>query len=211
MQTGGPATGSSRTTDHHGRRVSLLDPYPLMLLRRFDRIDEPTLEAILADLGEEYTHIKRNLWLGFGSIAFAVVIVGVGLGMSVFRQGPGAWQDLVSTLTSPTMLPIFVASIGGGVIAPWFALRAKRFALLRGVMLGHHRCPHCGYGIRAVPASDGAVTCPECAAAWPEGEVGASPAGQPSGPRTQQRAALLVLLGLGLAALLGGTAMLWLF
>ncbi|USN99210.1 MAG: hypothetical protein H6810_00585 [Phycisphaeraceae bacterium] len=202
-------TGSRHTTDHHGRRVSLLDPYPLMIFRRFDRIDEPTLEAILADLGAEYTHIKRNMWIGFASLAAVVVISAAAIGISVIREGPDAWRDLVGTITSPTMLPVFAASIGGGVIAPWFAIRAKRFALLRGAMLGHYRCPHCGYGIRSVPANDGAVTCPECAAAWPEAEVGAPTARPMSDSAHQRQVILLLLVGFGLMAMLGATVMFW--
>jgi hypothetical protein len=210
MRAARATSGSSRTTDHHGRRVTLLDPYPLMLLRRFDRIDEPTVEAVLADLGDEYTHIKRNMWFGLWSLVAVVVVTAVGLGLSVTRQGPGALRDLWSTVTAPSMLPIMFAAIGGGVIAPWFAMRAKRYAILRGVILGHHRCPHCGYGIRSVPATDGAVVCPECAAAWPEGEVGVRAArGDTDGGK--QRQMMLVVLGLGLTALLGALVMFWAF
>lgn len=202
-------SGSSRTVDHRGRRVTLLDPYPLMLLRKFDRIDEPTVEAILADLGDEYTHIKRNLWFGLWSLAAVVVVTVVGLGISVSRGGAGALRDLWSTVTDASMLPIMVAAIGGGVIAPWFAMRAKRFAALRGVMLGHHRCPHCGYGIGSVPPTDGAVVCPECAAAWPENELSAATPTAADHSTTRPQWILLVLLGLGLTAMFGGLVFLW--
>ncbi|MEL6329648.1 MAG: hypothetical protein AAFR38_08300 [Planctomycetota bacterium] len=165
--------------------------------------------AILEDLGGEYAHIRRKILIGFGGIAAAVVVTAVAIGVSVLAEGPGAWRDLVKTVTNPTMVPIFFAAIGGGVIAPWFAMRAKRFALLRTAMLGHHRCPHCGYGIRSVPAHDGAVTCPECAAAWPAGEVGVLP--EPPAGSSRRHILLLVLLGLGLAAMFAGTLLYWAF
>ncbi len=198
--------GSGWTTDQHGRRVTLLDPYPLLLLRRFDRIDEAGLEAILADLGGEYAHITRNIRLGIWSLVAAVGITVVGLGVSVVGQGPGAWRDLLSTVASPTMLPIFIAAIGGGVVAPWFAMRAKRFERLRGVMLAHRRCPHCGYGIGSVPATEGAVICPECAAAWPAGEVGVPVTTPVTDSARERTLVVLLLVGLGVAAVLAGFA-----
>jgi len=75
--------------------------------------------------------------------------------------GGDSWSHLLRR-----MVPTFYLFIWPFIV--WGGTRASRFGKIVPAMLKHHRCPHCGYDIRGLPAdeSDGATVCPECGCAW---------------------------------------------
>jgi hypothetical protein len=102
---------------------------------------------------------------------------------------------------------ISLPGVIGGVVAPWIAARQARFKKLRGVMLLHRRCPHCGYnlfGLRPAP-EDYATVCPECGCAWVlDAAADTSGLAEHAGAATgASRALLAIAIGLAVLALAG--------
>jgi hypothetical protein len=197
MSTEAPKhVGSTR--DAHGRVVKLLDPLPLFALRRHDVVDAEALDRIVEEL-EPGARGRRIIVL----LALALIgVVMIGIAVSVVLEGRAAWGDLVGAVTDPALL----LPIVGGVFVPWIAARKARLTRVRNVMLRHRRCPHCGYGLTGVPAhEDGATVCPECGCAWRIDDADDEEDDEEDGPEKPQRSratlTLMVLLGLGLAAM----------
>lgn len=194
-----------RACDARGREVRVINPVRMRLLRRHDVIEREALEAIVEDIVPGF---RRNLWFAIVAIGLAVVITVGGILADVLREGPGAWQDLVSTLR--LMFPTFIAVGVGGVAAPWLAVRRERQKRTIAALYRHRRCLHCGYDLRNLPSDgpDGITTCPECACAWRfdrhtagHGMNDQEPAYR---PRLARVAALLVLVGLLVLGGFGG-------
>ena len=194
---GGVFTG--RTRDARGRQVKLLDPLLLYVLGRHDVIDRADLEKIAQTL-EPGVNRRRKLLLS--------LIVGVAglmlIGLAIAIEGRPAWTDLVGTLTNPAIM----AAVVGGAIVPWIVARRERRKKPRRVMLGHRRCPHCGYGLRGLPATEeGTTVCPECACAWRFCDASAAAGTGGAAPRLGVDQGLLrFLLLIELAALAASAA-----
>lgn len=184
---------TGRTRDADGTTVRLLDPLPLLALGRHDVIDRESLEAVCNDL-EPGVKGRRTIVLTAGLVTAGVVIL---VGAIIAIEGSPAFTDLVATVTNPAI----IVCVLGGVVAPIIAARKERLSRVRAVMLGHRRCPHCGYGLTGVPPRDDRATvCPECASAWHVTDA----AVVPHGPERSRNAILLATLVLGLAAFVAG-------
>ncbi|MCC7389877.1 MAG: hypothetical protein IT431_14045 [Phycisphaerales bacterium] len=159
--------GRGWTRDAAGRRVRLLDPYPLWLRGCFEPIAEDTLNSIVSDLG--VPNRGRKILLVWVCVLAATLVIAIGgVAASVIIEGRPALDDLISTLTNPA----FVVGPIGGVIGAVLATRQHRLTRVRRVLLGHGHCPHCGYRIAGLPVEGDVVRCPECGGAWPEREAG---------------------------------------
>jgi hypothetical protein len=131
------------------------------MLKRHGVIEPDRLAEVVEDLEPDARRHRRWAWI--------LVLVGlpifVGLlAVDIAIEGRAAWRDLVSTVTNPVMVPIWI----GVVLVPIISARQQRLRRVRAVMLRHQCCPHCGYDLRGLPVdpADQATVCPECACAW---------------------------------------------
>ncbi|UCG16524.1 MAG: hypothetical protein JSV19_00500 [Phycisphaerales bacterium] len=145
--------------DARGRPVTLLDPYELNVLRRYDVIPADTLRLIADAVG-----FGLPKWQRRGYIACVVMFLACVAFLVFWKIIRGAGVDAVERVLWPVNLTVFVF----GAIQFWRSGRRARAKLVRAVMLKHLRCPHCGYDIRGLPtdSTDGATICPECGCAW---------------------------------------------
>ncbi len=151
--------------DARGRAVTLLDPMHDWLAGRHETIPKETLEAVVREVSGHVAADRRRILAGVACFGLVFAAAAAAIAVSVVREGRGAWGDLVGSLvfTGPALAAMAVA----GVWLPLEAARRSRLARVRGAMLRQGHCPHCGYGLRGVPASaEGLVVCPECSAAW---------------------------------------------
>jgi hypothetical protein len=74
------------------------------------------------------------------------------------------WMDTFSLVLSL----LFPNTIWICLFVLWVRTRSVRRQRIGTVMLGHLRCPHCGYDLRFLRPDpiDGATVCPECGSAW---------------------------------------------
>jgi hypothetical protein len=176
----------------------------LHVLRRPGAIEADVLDRIVDELEPGTAKMRPFLII---ALAAGVVLALAGVLVSVmFDNRPGAWQDLVDTVTSPVVMATNVFVIA---FVPWMVVhkRRSRRGRVSALMIKHRRCPHCGYSVQGLPVdpADGATVCPECACAW-----------RLDDPKLAARATaadtalwlLLVLVGLTVLALLG-TIVLW--
>ncbi|MHC4273452.1 MAG: hypothetical protein ACYTE6_15230 [Planctomycetota bacterium] len=206
------AKGLCRICDARGREASQLDPMKLHLLRRPGAIEADVLDEIVEELQPGMAKLRPVLIL--------VLVVSLVLGLGAFvvsvmlDSRPGAWKDLISTVTNPA---IYAPNLVVVALIPWMFVhqRRARRGRVSAVLIKFRRCPHCGYSLRGLPVdpADGATVCPECACAWrlddPKLAARATaldPAA--AGVGGHSRAILLVLIGLTILAV-GGTIMLW--
>ncbi|MHC4710988.1 MAG: hypothetical protein ACYTA3_11365 [Planctomycetota bacterium] len=203
--------GLCRIHDARGREVSQLDPMRLHVLRRPGAIEADVLDRIVDELEPGTAKMRPFLMILLG--------VGVVLGLAAFlvsvvMEGPGAWQDLVDTVTNPAIMApnLFVIAF-----VPWMVVhkRRSRRGRVSALMIKHRRCPHCGYSLQGLPVdpADGATVCPECACAWRLDDpklAARATAADTAAAGVPGRALwlLLVLVGLTVLALLG-TIVLW--
>jgi hypothetical protein len=203
--------GLCRIHDARGREVSQLDPMRLHVLRRPGAIEADVLDRIVDELEPGTAKMRPFLMILLG--------VGVVLGLAAFlvsvvMKGPGAWQDLVDTVTNPAIMApnLFVIAF-----VPWMVVhkRRSRRGRVSALMIKHRRCPHCGYSLQGLPVdpADGATVCPECACAWRLDDpklAARATAADTAAAGVPGRALwlLLVLVGLTVLALLG-TIVLW--
>jgi hypothetical protein len=181
------------TRDARDRRVRLLDPMRLYVLRRPGPIDPAALEAIVEALEPG---AKRSRRLGIIVAAITIPVIVVGLAASIAIEGRPALNDLILTVTNPAIIGAIVA----GAVVPWISARHQRMKRVRSVMLAHGVCPHCGYGLTGVPRGDDSATvCPECACAWRlDRATTAVSATTSAAAARRQLAVLAVLTGLAL-------------
>lgn len=150
---------TERFRDGRNRPVSVLDPYLLYRLHRYDVIPAESLEAMVREIGSGWVAIGRVLFIGIWSLV--IVCMGIahvdkwGGGFRVHPRELGLWLVLLAIL-----------AVNVGLV--WFFARSARLKRVCRVMLKHLRCPHCGYDLRQLPVDsfDGATICPECGCAW---------------------------------------------
>ena len=148
-----------RIKDAHGQWVTLLDPYELQILRRYDVIPGDVLETVVREVG-----FGLPKWQRRGYLACVAVFLGCVVFLVIWKLVRGAGVDAVEYVLWPTNLAIFAL----GAAKFWTSARRARADRVLDVLLAHRRCPHCGYDIRGLPVHphDGATTCPECGTAW---------------------------------------------
>jgi hypothetical protein len=145
--------------DARGRRVTQLDPLELNLLHRHDAIDRDAMRPLVEEIGSGMDDRTRRflpvLIVGCIAIAAILVVQVVEFAMS------GDFRVLFQARN------VALANVWFLLLVLWARAKATRFGRVRAVMLKHHRCPHCGYDLRALDADeDGATACPECGCAW---------------------------------------------
>jgi hypothetical protein len=150
---------AGRIRDARGRSLSFLDPYDPRLAGEQDVIPPTVLRAVRQDLGFGYPAWQRRAFVAtvaafLACVAFLVV-------WKIVRQ---TGVDVVERVLWPLNILVF----GFAGLMFWRGARAARSKRVRDVMLGHRRCPHCGYDLRDLPADpdDHATVCPECGGAW---------------------------------------------
>jgi hypothetical protein len=154
----GPTVG--RVLDHRGRSCELLDPYPLWLARRFDRIPAEALEPVVREMGFGLARGHLVLfWVGLACLAIVAV--------SIVDRTIELWLGGGVTLLGMTKILTPLLGVLPGPLLLWLAARKWRLDRTRTAMLRHLRCPHFAYDLRGLPReSDGATICPECGLAW---------------------------------------------
>jgi hypothetical protein len=196
-----------RMRDARGRTVSTIDPLRLHLLGRGDVIDAETLERIAEEI-EPGARSRRRLArvVLFLVLPAVVALTFGGIALDISIEGRAAWDDFVSTVTSPAMIGPAVACLFSAVYFPLIAAREARSRRVHEAMLRHRVCPHCGYGLSGVPAdpADGATVCPECACAWDLAAAGESGA---VAPPVESRPLVWIMLGLVGLTVLGVVGM----
>ena len=152
-------TRRSQIKDARGRVVTLLDPYALHLLHRYDTIPQEVLGELAAEIGSGWPRRQRVACILSWSLPLVVIIAAT---LVRWSKG-GAWG-----VSERNMAIVLLANYALGVGMVWWWARRKRLQRVCGTMLAHLRCPHCGYDLRLLPAdgADGATVCPECGCAW---------------------------------------------
>jgi hypothetical protein len=146
--------------DARRRRVTMLDPYTLHALHRYDSIPAETLHQIAEEIGSGLqSRWYRRLWFSMAACVVLLAILATGCVIAMIRGGLFALLD--------RGLPPFLVTLFA-TLWLWLFARRQRFLRTRDVMLKYLRCPHCGYDIRGLPTdpADGATVCPECGCAW---------------------------------------------
>ena len=146
-----------RIRDARGRLVTQLDPVLMHYLRRHDVIPAESLGKIASEIGSGWAIQGQVIFTGIWGVALVCLAIAHnwGGGLFVHPRELRLWSVL---------LVLFVLNI----VIVWFVSRYIRSKKVRRIMLGHRRCPHCGYDLRNLPVdeADGATVCPECGCAW---------------------------------------------
>jgi hypothetical protein len=150
-----------RIRDDRGRKVTQLDPVSMHVLRQSDVIDTETLHQMKAEIGVGWPRLVRlAFFVAIAFIGICLVAIGVFFFTDVVFGGGnlGAFAERLWYLVPTPICPLMI----------WFVSAQVRFKRIRSVMIGHGRCPHCGYDLAHLPAdpTDGATVCPECGCAW---------------------------------------------
>ena len=145
--------------DARGRPATLLDPYELNLLRRYDVIPSETLQLTAGQVGFGLPKWRRR-----GYVICVLAFLACVVFLVFWKLMRGAGVDAVERVLWPVSLTVFAI----GAIQFWRRGRNARAKDICQVMLEHLRCPHCGYDLRMLPsaAEDAATVCPECGSAW---------------------------------------------
>ena len=150
---------AGRVQDARGRWVTLIDPFVMHKLRRYDTISAESLDRIARELGSGWAKIGVWIFSYVWSAAFILLVVAHfrkwGGGLSVAPRELRLWVVLLS---------LFVVNCG----LVWYFSRRDRLKRVHRILLQHLRCPHCGYDLRMLSTdpADGATICPECGCAW---------------------------------------------
>ena len=194
----GQAAGISRTTDARGRSVRMLDPVKLHALHQYDTIDEDALRDIVEDLQPGSAKFLGKVYLIVIGTVAAIALL---LGFAYWAVGPNGRPNFFRALANPALYPGWIT----GIFVPIWAGYHQRMKRMRGVLLKHCRCPHCGYDLRGTPPdpSDGATVCSECGSAWQvQRDAETAPPGALATHSPKQRRALIVLSLVGVAVFL---------
>ena len=151
---------AGRIRDARGRRVTQLDPVTMQLFRQHDVIPAETLRELANEIGVGWSRNVRVLFfIGVVCLVLIALVTIVGFVADAIK-GVG--------FSVPVPVLVVLPSLWVGPWVIWMGTRAARFKRIRGVMLKHRRCPHCGYDIRGLPVDpkDGATLCPECSCTW---------------------------------------------
>lgn len=102
------------------------------------------------------------------------------------------WQAVLDPVLKPHVIApvrvglILLAAFASALVAWLIAMRwarRRRFAQISEIYLGTGRCASCKYALTDLsPSDDGCVVCPECAAAWRSGRIGADGAAHAQPP-----------------------------
>ena len=190
----GQAPTTAHTTDARGRSVRMLDPIRLHALRRHDVIEAQDLDALVEDLQPGGARYLRSVYLvSAGAVLMPALIVG-----AVYWFSSPAGRAGLGRAFEPALYPVWISAI----MVPVWANYRRRMARMRGVMLKHQRCPHCGYNLRGTPAhpDDGVTICSECGCAWRVERDAEAPTQTATAVREARRR-LAILLGLSLVLL----------
>ncbi|MCB9850992.1 MAG: hypothetical protein H6817_09860 [Phycisphaerales bacterium] len=148
--------------DARGKRVRMLDPVVIHLLRRRQLIPSDELHTIAREIDSHWSraHVMP-------------VFVAVAIGMLLCL-----YYIHFSGKLSVSLRILLSANIVFPMVIPWWAWRrARKLSRLRivPVLLRHGRCAHCAYDLHGLhaDASDGATVCPECGCAWRLDDVAA--------------------------------------
>ena len=154
-----PRQQAGRFRDARGKPVTLLDPYALNLLRRYDVIPAETLRVVADGVG-----FGLPKWQRRGYFACVLMFLACIVFLVFWKLIRGTGVDAVERVLWPVNLTVFAI----GATQFWRSGRRARAKLVWAIMLKHLRCPHCGYDIRGLARDpeDGATVCPECGCAW---------------------------------------------
>ena len=143
----------------HGKPVTLLDPYELNLLRRYEVIPAGTLQSIAGEVGFGLPKWQRRGYLACITTFFGCVVF-----LVIWKLVRGTGVDALERVLWPFNLTVFAI----GALQFWHSARRGRTKRICSVMLQHLRCPCCGYDLRLLPTdpTDDATVCPECGCAW---------------------------------------------
>jgi hypothetical protein len=146
--------------DARGRKVTQIDPVELHLLRRHAVIDAESLRPIAEEVGSGLDEKARRF---VPVLVGGLVLVALALVVMVIAY---AIEGNVWDIISPRSIALF--NVWFFAMVFWTQAKQGRFGRIKRIMLRHHRCPHCGYDLRGLPADpeDGTTACPECGCAW---------------------------------------------
>ena len=138
-----------------------LDPVMMRLFHQHDVIPAETLCKLAEEIGVGWPKLVR---LTFFVMLVALIVYFLTTGVYLLTDlvsgnaGLDAFRERLSLL-----IPALA-----GLLSIWFVSARVRFKRIRGILLKHSRCPHCGYDLRLLPSdpADGATVCPECGCAW---------------------------------------------
>jgi hypothetical protein len=159
-QPSSEAQRSFRVTDSHGRRVPMLDPYALHLLRLHDIIPAEPLALMAREIGSGLDPKMRRILiiLGVTGAFSAVIFVIFCIDMLIHQQ---YWRLL-------GRVPLLLSQVWIWSLIFWLYAKRIRYKRIQAVMLKYRHCPHCGYDIHDLPtnSADGSTMCPECGCTW---------------------------------------------
>ena len=150
---------AGRITDARAKQVTLLDPYELNVLRRYDVIPAETLRLVADGVG-----FGLPRWQRLGYLTCVILFLSCIAFLVCWKLIRRTGLDTLERVLWPVNLTVFAI----GATQFWRSGRRARAKLVCAIMLKYLRCPHCGYDIRGLPTdpSDGATICPECGCAW---------------------------------------------
>jgi hypothetical protein len=158
-RTSHPTPHRGRVTDARGRTVKQLDPVLMHYLRRHDLIPAGPLAEIARDSGSGWAVQGQLIFTTLWSLALVLLVI------AHFVK----WGGGLSVHPREVRLLIFLSvCFTVNIIIVWYVSRYVRRRQTRRILLGHRRCPHCGYDLKDLPVDppDGATVCPECGCAW---------------------------------------------
>ncbi len=162
-----------RIKDARGRLVAQLDPVKMHLLRPVRALFSNHPDTIPATTLRNIAEALDAKWTRRGHLIILVYVVGLllvyagNLYYRAFISVSSPWDFVGIMFFSAQFVFTF-----GALAVTWRIARRARGPRISHVMLQHHRCPHCGYDIRALPpdAEDGVTVCPGMCL-----EIGAGP------------------------------------
>ncbi len=149
-----------RVRDARGRLVSMLDPYALLLLRRYEVIPAEALSLIAKKIGSGVDSKTRRF------LTLLIVLSSISAIILVILAIDALWHREYGRLLAKA--PMFLCQMWFWPLIFWVNAKRVRYKRIQAVMLEHRYCPHCGYDLRGLPTSpeDGSTTCPECGCGW---------------------------------------------
>jgi len=147
------------TRDARGRSATLIDPFIMHRLRKYDTIPEEPLTSIAREIGSGWA--KQGVWIFSYVWSVALVIL---VAAHFIKWGGGFSAAPRELRLWIVLLSLFVVNVA----LVWYFSRRVRLKRVHRILLKYIRCPHCGYDLRMLPTdpTDGATVCPECGCAW---------------------------------------------
>lgn len=128
-------------------------------LRRHEVIEPKALGAIAREIGSGWPIPGQAIFATLWGIALVAIVIA-----HFVKWGGGLGLDPRERRLLFVLAVLFVINI----VVVWFLSRFTRRKKVSRILLGHSRCPHCGYDLHGLAADeeDGATICPECGCAW---------------------------------------------